>query len=499
VALAVLCLALAGGCGSEEAPSTELPDALGYAPKDAFAVVLVPTDFEGEQLRRLGHLVGPWLRENGAESLRSVVMDDADFGRQIDPLLGGTLVLTAYGDPDDPAVVAALDTPDAEKAQALADKMEDVDMRADGSTLVIGLNHGAGAIRDAIARKQAGDGMTAAAFADAFGPGADDDALVRVLGDAKTLARELDVDVDVPWIQALRWASAGLRLDDDEIDAHARLSTDPDGLSEDDLPLATGDDPPEAGDLDGRISAANRDQSRTTVFLATLARKAYPNSTFVREVEKLEADLGISFEDEVLAQFNGPSASIATPDGDFAAVSDVADPDAMRALLPKLAPRLPSILRGLRGLGNTGLVALLLMAPDAPLVPGALRALGGGIEVRPVAREPDLYEITGLDTERLGEPEFAVPSVVFGMIGDRFVVATTLGEARRVADMDVSEVDGARGAAVLRTDLGSWARDQLERAFGVKTLPMREVTGLLQASLDGIEGRLRVEIPDGLD
>jgi hypothetical protein len=79
------------------------------------------------------------------------------------------------------------------------------------------------------------------------------------------------------------------------------------------------------------------------------------------------------------------------------------------------------------------------------------------------------------------------------------VVATTLGEARRVADMDVSEVDGARGAAVLRTDLGSWAGDQLERAFGVKTLPMREVTGDLQASLDGIEGRLRVEIPDGLD
>ena len=74
MALAVLCLALAGGCGSEEAPSTELPDALGYAPKDAFAVVLVPTDFEGEQLRRLGHLVGPWLREYGAGRARLVLL-----------------------------------------------------------------------------------------------------------------------------------------------------------------------------------------------------------------------------------------------------------------------------------------------------------------------------------------------------------------------------------------------------------------------------------------
>jgi hypothetical protein len=320
-----------------------------------------------------------------------------------------------------------------------------------------------------------------------------------VLGDARTVARALDVDAEVPWIQALRTVSAGIRLEDDEIDAHARVSTDPDSLSEDDLPLATGDDAPEAGDLDGRIAAANRDQSRTTVFLATLARTAYPNSDFVREVERLEADLGISFEDEVLRQFNGPSASIATPGGDFAAVSDLADPEQMRALLPKLAPRLPSILRGLHGLGNTGLVALLLMAPDAPLVPGALPALSGGIEVRPVPGEKDLYEISGLDTERVGGPEFAVPSVIFGMIDDRFVVATTIGEAHRVAEMDVSGVEGAHGAAVLRTDLGSWARDQLDRTLGVKTLPMREVTGDLRASLDGIEGRLRVEIPDGMD
>jgi hypothetical protein len=98
-----------------------------------------------------------------------VVVDDADFGRRIDPLLGGTLVLAAYGDPDDPAVVAALDTPDAEKAKALADATEDVDIRADGSTLVIALNHGAAVVRDAIARKQAGDGLTAGPFADAFG------------------------------------------------------------------------------------------------------------------------------------------------------------------------------------------------------------------------------------------------------------------------------------------------------------------------------------------
>jgi hypothetical protein len=98
------------GCGSEETPSAQLPDALGYAPKDAFTVVLVPTDFEGEQLRRLGNLVGPWLRENHAQ-LRDIVTETDAFGRRIAPLLGDTLVIAAYGDQDDPGVVAALETP----------------------------------------------------------------------------------------------------------------------------------------------------------------------------------------------------------------------------------------------------------------------------------------------------------------------------------------------------------------------------------------------------
>ena len=169
----------------------------------------------------------------------------------------------------------------------------------------------------------------------------------------------------------------------------------------------------------------------------------------MREVEALETDLGIPFEHEVLAQFNGPSASIATPDGEFAAVSDLADPEEMRALLPRLAPRLPPILRGLQGLGNRGLVALLLFAPDAPLVPGALPALVGDIAVRPLggaSGDEQLYEITGLQDDDENR-DFAVPSVVFGMIGDRFVVATDAERARAAAQMEVSDVDDARGAA----------------------------------------------------
>jgi hypothetical protein len=363
----------------------------------------------------------------------------------------------------------------------------------DGSTLVFAL--AGDPVDAAIARHRAGDGMTADAFTQAFGDGADDDALVRVLANARTVAGMLDADADVPWIKALRWVSASVRLGENDIDARLHVSTDPSGLTEDDLPLAARGDAPQAGDLPGALNSANRDQSRTTVFLAGLARAAYPDSDFVHEVERLEADTGIAFEDEVLRQFNGPSASVAWPDGSFGAVSDVADPDAMRSLLPKLAPRLPAILRALRGLGDKGLVALLLMAPDAPLVPGALPLLDG---IQVGRTNNGLYEITGLDEERRGGPEFAVPAIVFGMVGDRFVVGTDESRAHQVAEMDVSDVPDAHGAVVARTDLGSIfpGGPIAEDTFPMRLPKLGRMTAQLQAELDGIEGRLRIEVPD---
>ena len=509
VVLSLVCLALAAGCGDEQQSRASLPAALDYVPGDAFVVAIVPTDLGGDQLRRLNHLLGPDLRENGG-SLRQIAAslfenDDVDFARDVEPLLGSELVVAAVGTFDEPRVLAVLETPDGDKLRALLPKLEapaDV-VRVDGDTLLLQLGGSRAMLDAAVERREDGQGMGSAGFEKAFGEGAGDDALARVIGDPQVVARALAADVDLPWIHALESAALALRLDEDEITGRLHVGTRPDDLREEDLPLATGDDAPEAGDVDGAIASANRNQSRTTVFLAQLARQAYPDSDFVREVEALEEDLGIPFEDAVLAQFNGPSASIATPDGAFAAVSDLADPDEMRELLPRLAPRLPPILRGLQGLGNRGLVALLLVAPDAPLVPGALPALLGDIAVRPLGDaggDEQLYEITGLDDEpeEPSDRPFAVPAVVFGMIGDRFVVATSAQRARAVAEMDVSDVDDAEGAAVARADLATWARDSLTAALGVQMVPLGEATAELEASLEGLEGRLRVKVPDGL-
>ena len=85
----------------------------------------------------------------------------------------------------------------------------------------------------------------------------------------------------------------------------------------------------------------------------------------VRDVHALEQELGIDFADEVLRQFDGPSASSVSLDGQtFAARSEVSDPEGLKELLPRLAPHLPRLVTGLQGLQSEGQALLFLFAPD---------------------------------------------------------------------------------------------------------------------------------------
>jgi hypothetical protein len=132
----------------------------------------------------------------------------------------------------------------------------------------------------------------------------------------------------------------------------------------------------------------------------------------------------------------------------FAARSTLRDPDAMRELLPRLAPALPGILEGLQGLGSTGLTGLLFIAPDAPLTPSAF-ALLAAVQVRQLAGGADeqLYEVTGLDEDNFRP---GPNQVVYGLVGDAFVVASSPELAREVAAMPTEPAPEA--ATRLRAD-----------------------------------------------
>jgi hypothetical protein len=61
VALWLVFVVLLSGCG-DDPPKATGPAALKHAPADADAVLVVPTDLQGEQLQRLNTLLSPIFR-----------------------------------------------------------------------------------------------------------------------------------------------------------------------------------------------------------------------------------------------------------------------------------------------------------------------------------------------------------------------------------------------------------------------------------------------------
>jgi hypothetical protein len=522
----LLVLVLVAGCGgaSGSPGAPEAPAGLGYMPANADVVATMPTDLEGAQLRRLERLIEPLLREAGVGSLREGAAELArsanlDYERDVAPLLGGTLVAAVAGGFEEGDILVALETPDGERLKRVLKALELSPVgehrgatlydgaAVDGGTLIVSFDPGD--LRAVIDRERDGAGMGEERFAEGM-DGVPADALLSGFGTPPGLLsidRALLRATSMPWIAAVRGYSFWTALEEDAVRGELRVRTDPDGLEAEDLPLEAGEDSPEVPRAAGAIGGGNRNQSRTTVFLSEVARRVFPDSAFVREVEAIERDLGVTFEAEVLSQFDGPSASLLVReedprDSEFAAVSELADPGRMRELLPRLAPRLPGVLRGLQGLGNRGLLALLLVAPDAPLIPGALPLLQGAIQVAPLEGGPAeerLFRITGLDeTTPDGRAFNGPPAVVFGMIGERFVVASGEDRAREAAAMEVEPVPGAKGAAVAYADLGAFSPDALASTLGVRTVPLGELVAELEASTEGLEGRMRIYVPGGL-
>jgi hypothetical protein len=290
-----------------------------------------------------------------------------------------------------------------------------------------------------------------------------DDPLVLGTG-TLDLAREFVDDEDlerarteVPYLSAIERVDFALDVSEEGVEARGQVVTTGAELSEEQLPLGP------AGEVelpvaDDAIGGGSLDQSRITTFAASVARSLYADSDFVAAVEETEREFGIRFEDEVLRQFDCPSVSVFVPEGTaalgtagrFSARSCVRDPERMRELLPELAPRLPRILRALHGLSGEGLMGLLMLAPDAPLAPGLMLLQVGVEPLEGGEPEEQLYEVSGLRENEGGIETFAGPDrVVFGMIGDDFVVGSDRQAARDAATLE-TEPAGEQAASALR-------------------------------------------------
>lgn len=503
VPAAVAAVLAAGACGGG-VPAGGLADTLGYFPAEAGLVVVVSTDLEDDQFEILEDELTRPLFGQSVETLLRLGADQAGLSYEddVEPLLGRELVVGTQaqelGGDEDPGLTLVFQATDGERlretlvragAQQVGAEDEatfyvvpivDVALAVDGDVLVAAGSEEL--VREAVRRRAAGGGLEEDRFEAVLG-GLPDDALVRIYGDPSVLGGrpELERLRDLPWFAALESAGAALTLTEEELRVDAVANTDAAALSEADLPLAAGPDSPELVPSDDEIAGGNLNQSVTTVFLLRAAEAAAPNSRFVRDVHALEQELGIDFATEILRQFDGPSASLLSPDGrHFAARSVVRDPERLRVHLGELAPVLPELIEDLNGLRSQGLALLLLFAPDAPALPSALAQ----VQVEEPTSPDGLYHVTGLTGDGPAE-------LWFGLDGELFVVASDERRAREIADADTESVDGAQGAGVTR--VGSDAlRELLAPRLGSERATFGALVASLEASTEEVRARVRL-------
>lgn len=493
VCLCVLVLSpalLANGCGEESPSATPVAAAvseqLRYLEPGSSLVVAVDLRFAEDNWKHVQELISRGLREyrnvdpdaglevppNLTGALNQLAgFAGVSFEEDLEPLLDGYLVvgLTVVPTEAEPEqrTVATYRT----EGDGLGDLIEKVtegdELRpvaghpdallidsssalVDGDTLVFveGPDADSADVARALDRAEGEEGFPAARLEAAQRTTGSDDPLVLAVGtldlggllvDGPALRRARR---EVPLLRATRDISAAVDIDDEGLRAGVRMSTDSAQLSAEDLPLGPAG-PLELPNRDGAVVGASRDQSVTTAFATRLARSLFADSRFVRAVVATEAKLDIDFEQEFLRQFDCPSVSVldAADPRRFAARSCVNEPERMRALLPRLTPELPKILTALQSLQSEGLAALLLIAPDAPLTP-SFGDLLAAVTLQPLGDpeggrgEERLYELRGLQDPGSRLALVGPDRVVFGMIGDDFVVGSGEEQVRDIAEIE---------------------------------------------------------------
>jgi uncharacterized protein DUF3352 len=486
---AVCSLALAG-CGGGAA-SSPLDEALGYLPKDAPFAVAIETDLEGGQYRSLDRLVGkfPFGDQVKSSLKRSIEQDgDVDFERDVKPLLGNEFVV---GAPDVRAltrggndkVVAALQAKDQGKLQDLVERQSAKEIgQKSGATLYEGQNGEPFAIKGdvlvvagdrklleaALEQREDGDRLGEDAFNRAL-KGLPEDALARVYGDLEALIKD-DPDARdarrVKWVGALRTLGLTASVEDDRIAVDFEVKTDPQGLSEADLPIASGEQSPAVVKRSGEIAFGVREPRQIFDFAQRAAQAANPSGfgQFEQAKRQIEQRLGVSIDDDLVGQLTKNAAVSVGVDGKFGLRAELKDPRAFERTLRKVADVLPRVAEDLGG-GRVGLA-------------------------KP-KRGEDFYALAQPDGD----------SVVFGVVNDVLVVANDPERAGRLAAASPGQVSDAKGAVVVSADAGQVAQAILRRLGGLEgTLggavarPLGDLNGSASGDTEGISGRLTLGI-----
>ena len=481
-----VCAALAvAGCGGGDSGSP-LETALSYLPKDAQVVVALDTDLEGGQYRSLNSMIEEFAFSGEIrDRLREQLPESTDFENDIRPLLGNPLVVglpSAGG-----AAIGAAQVEDEDKLNELVEKEKARKVgEAAGAALyqsgatsfategdVVTFAGNERDLRAALERADGDDHFDEETFTSAL-DGLPEEALLRIYADVEALLKSDSGSARArrsQWIGSLRTLGQTVVAKDERLETAFRLRTEGD-LSEEDLPIASGEEAPGVISREGEVGLGIRDLAHTIRFAERTAQAIDPSGfgDYAQAKRTIDTQLGVSLDDDLIAQLNGNLSASVAVDGGFGVRAELDDPAAFRRTLAKIAPVLPDFAEG---------------------------AGFGPVELGQVDGRDTIYTLTSPDGGL----------VAFGVVNDVLAVASSVQRAVQLGEEEPTPVEGANGSVVLNADAEQLANALIEGfgpALGIPDLggfgaaiitgPLGDLSGHVSSSPDGLSGRLTLAI-----
>ena len=483
--LAVVAVA-ATGCGGDDSSSSGLGAVLPFVPAETPFAVAIDTDLQGDQYKSLDAILG---RFPGADTIKSLLkaqlsmgQEGVDFDKDLKPLLGNPAVISAtdvtsfLSDSADSGFVAALQVEDTDALDSLIEKTgaKEAGEVAGATTYedegtafavkddVVVLAGSKELLASALERADGGESLSEEDF-DKGLEGLPDDALARLYVNVQGLLGQSEGAKsarNIEWVAALRTLGLTIAAQKDSIDVEFNLRTEGDDLTEEDLPVAAGEEAAEVVQRPGEIGVGLRDPRQLVSFFESALQAVDPETFGQYEQGKrtLEGRLDLDVERDVLAQLTGNLSVSATIEGEFGVRAELKDAPAFEQTLDKVVRGLPEF--GVRG----------------------------------VTRRGDLYEFSSPEGLRF----------VFGVADGAFVAGTDAARARAMASAKPEPVEGASGSIVARADAEGIARQvlaQLAPRFGIPdpvvpifARPFDELRGSIATSTEGMKGKLSLTL-----
>ncbi|MGH2837272.1 MAG: DUF3352 domain-containing protein [Thermoleophilaceae bacterium] len=485
VLVAAAAIAFAG-CGGDDEAASPLDEALGYLSEDAGFAFVASTNLD--DYGDLRQILDKFPFAGRAEDLleQSISQAGFDFEEDVEPLLGNPVVIgtdenASFLDSEsDTPFVMAIETEDAGKLEDLMTKdardagesegydiyqgqQEDTWIAIKDEVLV--LSDSEETLKDALAQRGEDDRLTEddvdAAFEDL-----PEDAPVKAYANVKSLlaaSPESEKALEVEWVDHIETFGLSADATDDGVALDWSLRTDPEGLTDDDLPLASGSEAPqllERDDGSAEIVLGLRDPAQIVDFALATAEVVDPAgfAEFGSAKQQVERRLGVDIDQDVLAQLTGDVSAVVSIDGKFGARAELDDAAAFDRTLAKIVEGLPEF------------------SDDVTI------AKAGG----------RYYTLSTEDGERYA----------LGVAQGALVVASDLPTATQVASRAVVDAEGQEGAFVASADAEQLANAALARLAGglqglggsLFTGPLGDLLTSASASTDGLTGRLELKI-----